>query len=104
MSRKNWGIFLIVLAFLILGFVAYKNSSKRQVPIIFSPRSELVALWEEYKKEYLEPGTSRLDKQKDFITTSEGQSYAMLRAVWVGDKETFDKTFGNGPRIIYDAR
>jgi endo-1,4-beta-D-glucanase Y len=94
MSRKTWGIFLIVLAFVILGFVAYKNSAKRQVPIIFSPRGELLALWEDYKQQYLEPGTFRvLDKQKDFITTSEGQSYAMLRAVWVGDKDTFDKTW-----------
>jgi endo-1,4-beta-D-glucanase Y len=94
MTRKTWGIFLIVIAFFILGFVAYKNSTKRQVPIIFSPRSELLALWDVYKKEYIEPGTFRvLDKQKDFITTSEGQSYAMLRAVWVGDKETFDNTW-----------
>ncbi|MBX4198392.1 hypothetical protein KW782_03600 [Candidatus Parcubacteria bacterium] len=94
MSQKTWGITLLVLAFIVLGFVAYKNSSKRQVPIIFSPRGELLALWEEYKKEYLEPGTFRvLDKQKDFVTTSEGQSYAMLRAVWLGDKETFDNVW-----------
>jgi endoglucanase len=94
MTRKNWGILLIVLAFVILGFVAYKNSARRQVPIVFSPRGELMALWEDYKKEYLEPNTFRvLDKQKDFITTSEGQSYAMLRAIWLGDKETFDKVW-----------
>jgi endoglucanase len=94
MSRKTWGISLLVLAFLILGFVAYKNSAKRQVPIIFSPRAELLALWEDYKNEYIEQGTYRvLDKQKDFITTSEGQSYAMLRAVWVGDKDTFDNVW-----------
>lgn len=94
MTRRTWGITLLVLAFVILGFVAYKNSAKRQVPIIFSQRGELLALWEDYKKEYLEPGTYRvLDKQKDFITTSEGQSYAMLRAVWLGDKETFDNVW-----------
>ncbi|MDQ3014784.1 MAG: glycosyl hydrolase family 8, partial [bacterium] len=94
MTRRTWGITLLVLAFVILGFVAYKNSAKRQVPIIFSQRGELLALWEDYKKEYLEPGTYRvLDKQKDFITTSEGQSYAMLRAVWLGDKETYDNVW-----------
>ncbi|MES2437348.1 MAG: glycosyl hydrolase family 8 [Patescibacteria group bacterium] len=91
MSRKTWGIFLLVGAFLILGFVAYKNSPKRQVPIIFSPRTELLTLWEAYKQEYIEKGSFRvLDKQKDSITTSEGQSYAMLRAVWLDDKPTFD--------------
>ncbi len=94
MTRKTWGIFLLVLAFAILGFVAYKNSTKRQVPIIFSPRNELLSLWDQYKKSYLESGSNRvLDKQKNNITTSEGESYALLRAVWVDDRETFDKSW-----------
>ena len=93
MSQKAWGIFLIVAAFLILGFVAYKNSIRRQVPIIFSPRNELAALWSQYKTEYMEPGTNRvLDKQKDDITTSEGESYALLRAVWMDDQTSFDQS------------
>src|SRR4051812_37690395 len=91
MSRKTWGIFLLILAFLTLGFVAYKNSPRRRIPIIFSPRSELASLWTEYKDEYIEKDSFRvLDKQKNNITTSEGQSYAMLRAVWQDDKPTFD--------------
>src|SRR4051812_14581351 len=94
MSKRALGILLIVVAFGILGFIAYKNSVKRQIPIIFSPRNELLSIWEQYKQEYLEEGTFRvLDKQKENITTSEGQSYAMLRAVWLDDKETFDKTW-----------
>jgi endoglucanase len=94
MSKRALGILLIVAAFGILGFIAYKNSVKRQIPIIFSPRNELLSIWEQYKQDYLEPGTFRvLDKQKDNITTSEGQSYAMLRAVWLDDKDTFDKTW-----------
>jgi len=94
MSQKAWGIVLLVVAFGMLGFVAYKNSAKRKVPIIFSPRTELLALWEQYKKDYLEPGTLRvLDKQKGFITTSEGESYAMLRSVWLDDKATFDASW-----------
>ncbi|MBA3550591.1 hypothetical protein H0W32_00035 [Patescibacteria group bacterium] len=94
MTQKTWGIFLLVCAFGLLGFVAYKNSPKRQVPIIFSARNELLSLWNEYKSEYIEKDSYRvLDKQKDNITTSEGQSYAMLRAIWLDDKETFDKTW-----------
>jgi endo-1,4-beta-D-glucanase Y len=93
MSQRAWGIFLIVVAFIILGFVAYKNSMRRQVPIIFSPRNELAAIWEHYKTEYFEPSTNRvLDRQKDNITTSEGESYALLRAVWMDDKTSFDKS------------
>lgn len=94
MSLRTRGILLLVLAFIILAFVAYKNNSERKIPIIFSPRAELLALWEIYKINYLEPDTFRtLDKQKNNITTSEGQSYAMLRAVWVDDKDIFDKSW-----------
>lgn len=94
MTQRSFGIFLIVGAFIILGFVAYKNSTRRQIPIIFSPRNELSALWGQYKTHYLEPGTGRvMDIQKDNITTSEGESYAMLRAVWTDDQTTFDQSW-----------
>ncbi len=57
----------------------------------FSKSNMLQALWHQYKNNYLETGTLRsLDKQQESITTSEGQSYTMLRAVWMDDKETFD--------------
>lgn len=63
-------------------------------PREFSERNMLQALWHEYKSNYLEPGTFRaLDKQQNNITTSEGQSYSMLRAVWMDDKETFDASW-----------
>lgn len=61
---------------------------------IFSNQAMLKSLWEQYKDEYIEKSTFRtIDKQRDNITTSEGQSYTMLRAVWVDDKETFDKSW-----------
>jgi endoglucanase len=64
------------------------------VPIVFSEKGMLESLWTDYKNEYLEKDTGRaLDKQKENITTSEGQSYTMLRAVWMDDKETFDKAY-----------
>lgn len=94
MSPRTWGIFLLAAAFAILGFIAYKNSTERQVPIVFSPRNELQALWDQYKKDYFEAGTYRtLDPQKSNITTSEGESYAMLRSVWLDDKDAFDKSW-----------
>jgi endoglucanase len=53
------------------------------------------SLWESYKKDYLEAETYRtLDKERNFITTSEGQSYTMLRAVWMDDQDTFNKSWG----------
>lgn len=69
-------------------------TEKKSVPVVFSNREMLAALWNSYKKEYFEPGTSRvLDKQRNNLTTSEGQSYAMLRAVWMDDKPAFDESW-----------
>ena len=82
---------LILSALTIVGSVGYLNSRKRSIPIVFSAKSMLAELWNTYKRNTLEPGSFRtLDKQKDNITTSEGESYTMLRAVWEDDKPTFD--------------
>lgn len=58
---------------------------------VFSHKTMMMELWNAYKKEYLEAGTFRtIDKQRDNITTSEGQSYTLLRAVMMDDKAVFD--------------
>jgi len=49
----------------------------------------LTALWSYYEFHYIEAGRV-VSLDEDGITTSEGQSYAMLRAVWGDDRETFD--------------
>lgn len=93
-KNKITGYALIALAAFVLVFVAYKNTPAAQIPIVFSEKGMLDALWKNYKTEYIEEGTGRaLDKQQDNITTSEGQSYTMLRSAWTGDKETFDLAF-----------
>jgi len=82
---------LLIMAIVITGTIAYKRSDRTDVPIVFSEKALLEGIWNNYKKHYLEPGTQRtLDKQRDNITTSEGQSYTMLRAVWQDDHATFD--------------
>ena len=53
---------------------------------------ELSALWSYYKHDYIHDGrVVALDE--DGITTSEGQSYAMLRAVWANDHWTFESVW-----------
>ena len=48
--------------------------------------------WEGYKRVFItQEGRVVRPKEKD--TVSEGQAYAMLRSVWMGDKETFDKCY-----------
>ncbi len=85
------GIGLICFAAVLFLVVRFVNGDKRQVPIIFSKKEMLQNTWDQYKAAYLEPGTNRtLDKQQNNLTTSEGESYTMLRAVWMDDKPTFD--------------
>jgi len=49
--------------------------------------------WENYKAKYIEPNGAvrRPDQGNDVV--SEGVAYAMLRAVWVQDQETFDRVY-----------
>jgi endoglucanase len=94
MKSKLLGIILLAMAVVIFAIVVYRNNPKRQVPIVFAPRTMLAGLWNSYTLNILEEGTFRtLDRERDFITTSEGQSYTMLRAVWMDDKDIFDKSW-----------
>lgn len=47
------------------------------------------ALWSLYKFNYLEEGKV-LSRDEGNVTTSEGQSYAMLRSVWANDPQAFE--------------
>jgi cellulose synthase (UDP-forming) len=53
---------------------------------------DLSALWSFYKFHYVDGGRV-VSLDEDGITTSEGQGYAMLRAVWSDDSATFDSTW-----------
>jgi endoglucanase len=94
MSPTRIGIILVLVGVLLFAVVSYRTSHKREAPVIFSSRTMLTDLWEMYKKYHLEPTSGRtIDEQRQYATTSEGQSYTMLRAVWLDDKETFDKSW-----------
>jgi endo-1,4-beta-D-glucanase Y len=78
------GVFLILS--IVLGVVFFQNSNK--------DKQILYSLWTNYKTQYIDTDSGRaIDEQSDGITTSEGQSYSMLRAVVSGDKSTFDKSW-----------
>lgn len=53
---------------------------------------DLSALWSFYKQKYIVNGRV-VSWDEQGVTTSEGQGYAMLRAVWSGDRITFDRTW-----------
>ncbi len=49
--------------------------------------------WEGYKRDFILDEGRVIDPGRDRQTTSEGQSYALLRAVWTDDRETFDRVW-----------
>jgi endoglucanase len=46
-----------------------------------------------YKEYYMTKDGRIMDSQKDYATTSEGQSYMMLRSLLMDDRKTFDKVY-----------
>ena len=49
--------------------------------------------WSAYIDRFIQKDGRVIDYKASAISTSEGQAYAMLRAVWIGDRSTFDRTF-----------
>jgi len=87
-------VLLIVAAAGATTYAVVASSKKIDQNIIFAPHTLLEGTWNAYKYEYWESGSGRtLDRQQRDVTTSEGQSYTMLRAVWMSDKPTFDKSW-----------
>jgi len=62
-------------------------------PISFSTYTILTSSWEKYKVSFMNEDGRVIDHEHNGITTSEGQSYAMLRAVWIDDKKAFDQVW-----------
>ncbi|MEK7571566.1 MAG: glycosyl hydrolase family 8 [Patescibacteria group bacterium] len=56
------------------------------------PQRILNSSWQYYKKSFIIDGRI-IDPYQENLTTSEGQSYALLRAVWLHDQETFDTVY-----------
>ena len=93
-QSKIIGLILIGLSILTFAGIIYYNSIRSVQPLIFSNNAMIYELWQAYKKEYIEIGSNRtLDRSRNNLTTSEGESYTMLRAVWEDDKDTFDKSW-----------
>lgn len=91
--RKLFGIVFITVGILLILYVLYQNSIFSTKTRIFSPYTLLSSSWEKYKIRFINNDGRVIDYSQNAITTSEGQSYAMLRSVWMDDRETFDKTW-----------
>jgi len=91
MSRPLIASALLFVLAMALGFGGLLGIRHVWVARARSRMDMLEAAWEEYKDNHWQPATGRtMDRT---ITTSEGQSYTMLRAVWQNDRAAFDKTW-----------
>lgn len=89
-------VLLIAASSALLIYAAYRNKqlATNHAPQVYSEKRMLLELWNSSKKYLLEESTGRtLDKSANNITTSEGQSYTMMRAVWMDDRDTFNKAW-----------
>lgn len=91
--KKYLGYFLLMAGFLIILAVFYVNSRVGDETRTFSTYTVLSSSWEKYKTEFINSDGRVIDHTQQGITTSEGQSYALLRAVFLDDKTTFDKVW-----------
>jgi len=88
------GCLIVLVAAGIVATIHYLTNPKRDIPMVYSNNALLQELWNDYKVHNIEAGSYRtLDKSQNNITTSEGESYTMLRAVWMDDKTTFDQSW-----------
>lgn len=83
-----WKVCLIIAA--IAGLVLFFFIEKEPKPTVSS--NILDATWEGYKRYFIDKD-GRVKRPKESDTVSEGQAYAMLRAVWMNDKATFDRVY-----------
>jgi endo-1,4-beta-D-glucanase Y len=56
----------------------------------YNPKQILEDTWKSYKQRFMQGGKS-FDPYSGNKTTSEGQSYALLRAIWTNDRDGFDQ-------------
>ncbi|MFO0691572.1 MAG: glycosyl hydrolase family 8 [Myxococcota bacterium] len=93
-GRRALGLGLVAVLVLVAGCTR---------PVVVDPQAPanprierldaLTALWSYYRFHYIGSGAEHgrvISLDEDRITTSEGQSYALLRSVWGDDRETFD--------------
>lgn len=54
-------------------------------------RIELRNAWQDYSTSFIQQDGRVVDRAGGGVTTSEGQSYGLLRAVWIDDRDAFDR-------------
>ncbi len=91
--HKRWFILGIAWIVLVYAWLPAAMAQTNPHPKAVSAGKQLLkSNWEAYKYRFIQADGRVIDYNAN-ISTSEGQSYAMLRAVWMRDKDTFDRTY-----------
>jgi endoglucanase len=80
-------IFALVIMFSCGKAKSQSVTQSRTIPPV------LEASWRAYVQRFIQDDGRVIDYSASDVSTSEGQAYAMLRAVWVGDRVNFDRTY-----------
>lgn len=59
---------------------------------LLPPANVMQQSWVAYRQRFIQGNGRVIDREAEQRSTSEGQAYAMLRAVMIGDRDTFDRT------------
>ncbi|MGF1516956.1 MAG: glycosyl hydrolase family 8 [Nodosilinea sp.] len=63
------------------------------LPVESTHNNQLLESWQAYRSRFIQADGRVIDREDSDRTVSEGQAYAMLRAVAVNDPDTFERTY-----------
>ncbi len=87
--KNNLTLFAFFLVFSFSTLLTTQHSAYAKTEL----KAILKSTWQGYKTHFIQADGRVLDPSAEDISTSEGQSYALLRAVWMNDRETFDRVY-----------
>jgi endoglucanase len=76
---------------LVLGLAAGPQEAGAHPPRSSAVRRGVARAWRAYSRRFIQRDGRVIDWSDGGVTTSEGQAYALVRAVWADDRRTFDR-------------
>ena len=93
MNRPKSSSVFFIVALALLSMFSCEKSNSQFAHQESMARQVLEESWRAYVQSFIQGDGRVIDHSASEISTSEGQAYAMLRSVWIGDRANFDRTF-----------
>ncbi|TVQ05433.1 MAG: glycosyl hydrolase [Leptolyngbya sp. DLM2.Bin27] len=77
------------------------NDMALELPVTSEHNDQLLESWLAYRDRFIQPDGRVIDREDGDRTVSEGQAYAMLRAVAINDPDTFERTYNWAKTNLY---